>query len=261
MRNTSLDGDEDLADMFDLTGKTALVIGGGGGIGSVIARALCDAGAHVSIAGRDREKMRDVASKLSADDPSNAVHVLDARQPAALKKLAEDCGATSILVNCQGTTTIKPALTVTEDDYDAVLDTNLKSVFFACTAFAPPMIGQGGGSIINIASLAAHTGWAQAATYSASKWGVCGLTQSLAAEWGENGVRVNAIAPGFFLTDLNRKKMSDERMARAAERCAMGRMGALEELTGAAIYLASDAARFVSGSTLRVDGGYLSSGI
>lgn len=250
-----------MADIFDLSGKTALVIGGGGGIGSVIAHAFCDAGAHVSIAGRDREKMLAVAAGLVVRDPSSAVHVLDARQPSALKELAQDCSATSILVNCQGTTTIKPALAVTEDDYDAVLDTNLKSVFFACTAFAPRMMRQGGGAIINIASLAAHTGWAQAATYSASKWGVCGLTQSLAAEWGEHGVRVNAIAPGFFLTDLNREKMSNERKTRAVERCAMGRMGALEELTGAAIYLASDAARFVGGSTLRVDGGYLSSGI
>jgi NAD(P)-dependent dehydrogenase (short-subunit alcohol dehydrogenase family) len=115
--------------------------------------------------------------------------------------------------------------------------------------------------IINISSLSAHTGWANAAIYGASKWGVAGLTQSLAAEWGEAGLRVNAIAPGFFLTDLNRERMSEERKAEARRRSAMQRMGELPELVGAAIYLASDAARFVSGATLRVDGGYLSSGI
>jgi NAD(P)-dependent dehydrogenase (short-subunit alcohol dehydrogenase family) len=165
------------------------------------------------------------------------------------------------MINCQGTIAIKPAFEMTEEEYDAILDTNLKSVFFACQAFGRHMVNAGGGVIINISSLSAHTGWANAAIYGASKWGVAGLTQSLAAEWGEAGLRVNAIAPGFFLTDLNRERMSEERKAEARRRSAMQRMGELPELVGAAIYLASDAARFVSGATLRVDGGYLSSGI
>lgn len=247
--------------MFDLIEKQALIIGGGGGIGSVLARAFHDAGATVHLAGRDSEKMLAVTNELHMTEPASKVHVLDARRPEELKRTAHGLGRIDILVNCQGTTTIKPALDVSEADYDAVMNTNLKSVFFACTAFAPGMINGGGGSIINIASLASHNGWSQAATYSASKWGVCALTETFAAEWGVSGVRVNAIAPGFFMTELNREKMSAERKQRAVDRSAMGRMGQLDELAGAAIYLASDASRFVTGSTIRVDGGYLASGI
>ena len=129
-----------------------------------------------------------------------------------------------------------------------ILDTNLKSVFFACTEFGRRMLAQGCGAIINISTLAAHAGWADAAAYSASKWGVAGLTQSFAAEWGERGVRVNAIAPGFFLTDLNRERMPESRKAEARRRNAMKRMGELQELVGAAVFLASDAFRFVSGA-------------
>jgi gluconate 5-dehydrogenase len=150
---------------------------------------------------------------------------------------------------------------LSEAEYDAILDTNLKSVFFACTTFGRRMIDRGHGSIINITSLAAHSGWARAAAYGASKMGVAGITQSFAAEWGEMGVRVNAIAPGFFMTDLNRERMPEDRKAEARRRSAMKRMGELDELVGAAVFLASDAARFVSGATLRVDGGYLASGI
>lgn len=252
-------------DMFSLNGKNALIIGGAGGIGSVIARAYRDGGARVAIAGRSLSKMALVADELSPRDPSKAAYVVDARQPSALSELAatvrSDLGTIDVLVNCQGTTTIKPALEVTEDEYDLVADTNLKSVFFACTAFAPHMIAKGSGAIVNIASLAAHSGWSQAASYSASKSGVVSLTQSFAAEWGQKGVRVNAITPGFFMTDLNKSRMSDARKQSATDRCAMKRMGELPELAGAAVYLASDAAGFVNGSTLRVDGGYLSSGI
>ena len=150
--------------------------------------------------------------------------------------MAADHGALHILVNCQGTTEIKPAIELTETEYDTILDTNLKSVFFACTAFGRGMIARGQGAIINISSLAAHTGWANAAAYCASKWGVAGITQSLAAEWGESGVRVNAIAPGFFMTELNQARMSDERKAEARRRSAMKRMGELHELVGAAMF-------------------------
>ncbi|WP_439514867.1 SDR family NAD(P)-dependent oxidoreductase [Oceanibaculum nanhaiense] len=253
----------DLAE-FALTGRRALVIGGSSGIGREIALGLRSAGASVLIAARGREKLDETAAAL-ASDPATTAYAVDARSPEGLEALAAKIegthGRLDILVNCQGTTAIKPALDLTETEYDAILDTNLKSVFFACTSFGRRMVGQGGGAIVNIASLAAHTGWANAAAYSASKFGVVGLTQSFAAEWGGQGVRVNAIAPGFFLTDLNRDKMSEERKAEAHKRNAMHRMGDLPELVGAAVYLASDAARFVSGATLRVDGGYLASGI
>jgi len=245
-------------ELFSLKDRLAVIIGGTGGIGGEIAAAYAQAGARVVVAGRR-------ASAESAGASVAAAYAVDARRPEALATFAArvraDHGPVDVLVNCQGTTEIKPALAVSEEEYDRVLDTNLKSVFFACAAFAPAMIEAGRGTMINIASLAAHTGWAQAAAYSASKWGVVGLTQTFAAEWGASGVRVNAIAPGFFLTDLNRERMPPARKEEAVRRCAMGRMGELQELVGAAIFLASDASAFVNGATLRVDGGYLASGI
>jgi len=249
---------------FDLGGKTALVIGGSSGIGRALAMGFRQAGATVAIAGRTAQKLDEVIAELGPADKTCA-YVADVRSRAALDTLAAEIitahGQIDILVNCQGTTVIKPALEVTEEDYDTILDTNLKSVFFACTVFGAHMIRQGGGTIINIASLSAHNGWAQAAPYSASKWGVVGCTKTLAAEWGRDNVRVNAIAPGFFMTDLNRQRMSEDRKSEARNRTAMQRMGELHELVGAAIFLASPASGFVTGSVLNVDGGYLASGI
>jgi NAD(P)-dependent dehydrogenase (short-subunit alcohol dehydrogenase family) len=250
---------------FSLNGRTAIVIGGAGGIGLALGRGLRAAGAFVTVAGRSRDKLDEAVAALGQDGSGPFGYCVEARSPEALRELAKeveaDHGPVHILINCQGTTAIKPALELTEEEYDAILDTNLKSVFFACMAFGARMVERRDGVIINITSLAAHTGWATAAAYCASKWGAAGITQSLAAEWGSSGVRVNAIAPGFFLTALNRERMSPERKAEAVRRNAMKRMGEVEELAGAAVYLASDAARFVSGATLRVDGGYLSSGI
>lgn len=247
-----------------IEGRLALVLGGSSGIGLEIAKAYRQDGANVLVGGRSRAKLDAAAQALSAD-PAASTFEVDLRDVAAIEALAREVagahGVPDILVNCQGTTAIKPALDLTEAEYDAVVDTNTKSVFFACCAFGRGMLERGSGAIVNIASLASHTGWANAAAYSISKWGVVSMTQTLAAEWGTGGVRVNAIAPGFFLTDLNRDRMSEERKAEAARRAAMRRMGELEELTGAAIFLASDAARFVTGATLRVDGGYLASGI
>ncbi|WP_022728172.1 SDR family NAD(P)-dependent oxidoreductase [Fodinicurvata sediminis] len=250
---------------FSLSGRNAVVIGGAGAIGLAIAQAFQASGARVILAGRSREKLERAVNELSHEGASAHSYPVDARAPDDLKALADqievDHGPVDILVNCQGTTAIKPALELSEEEYDTILDTNLKSVFFACTAFGKHMVQRGAGRIINITSLASHTGWANAVAYSASKWGVAGVTQTLAAEWGEQGVRVNAIAPGFFLTELNRDRMSETRKAEARSRNAMKRMGEVDELAGAAVYLASDASGFVSGATLRVDGGYLSSGI
>ncbi len=250
---------------FGLNGKTALVIGGSSGIGREIALAYRDAGATVLIAGQSQDKLDAVRAELGGQDGTKIAYSVDARDVGQLRALRDsvrsDHGGVDILVNCQGTTAIKPALELSESEYDGILDTNLKSVFFACTLFGEDMMARDGGTIINIASLASHNGWSRAAAYSASKWGVVGITKSFAAEWGMAGVRVNAIAPGFFLTDLNRAKMPEERKAEARRRAAMNRMGDLQELVGAAIYLASSASGFVTGSVLNVDGGYLASGI
>jgi NAD(P)-dependent dehydrogenase (short-subunit alcohol dehydrogenase family) len=250
---------------FSLKGRTAMIIGGAGGIGLAMALGLRAAGASVTVAGRSQGMLDQAVTALGQAGPRPFAYRVDARSTAELRKLVSqveaDHGPLAILINCQGTTAIKPALELTEDEYDDILDTNLKSVFFACMAFGARMVERRDGVIINITSLAAHTGWAKAAAYCASKWGVAGITQSLAAEWGSDGVRVNAIAPGFFMTALTRDRMGEERKAEAVRRSAMKRMGELEELVGAAVYLASDASRFVNGATLRVDGGYLSTGI
>lgn len=250
---------------FSLNGKTALVIGGSSGIGREVALAYRDVGATVLVAGRSQEKLDKVAIELGGDDKAKITYAVEARDIAHLEglrdKIAQDHGSVDVLVNCQGTTAIKPALELSETEYDDILNTNLKSVFFACTIFGERMMARDGGNIINIASLASHNGWSRAAAYSASKWGVVGITKSFAAEWGMNGVRVNAIAPGFFMTDLNRAKMPEERKAEARRRAAMNRMGELQELTGAAVFLASEASGFVTGTVVNVDGGYLASGI
>ncbi|WP_366554340.1 SDR family NAD(P)-dependent oxidoreductase [Aquibaculum sediminis] len=250
---------------FSLQGRRALVIGGSGGIGLALARGFVASGATVLLAGRDQAKLQRAESELGQAVAGSFVYTVDARSVSALETLAEtverEHGGLDILINCQGTTAIKPALELSESEWDAIIDTNLKSAFFACLAFGRRMLAHQRGAIINITSLAAHYGWANAAAYSASKMGLSGITQSLAAEWGEQGVRVNAIAPGFFMTDLNRERMPEARKEEARKRAAMKRMGELDELVGAAVYLASDASAFVNGSTLRVDGGYLSSGI
>lgn len=247
---------------FGLDGRNALIVGGSSGIGREIALGFRAAGAAVAVVGRDPKKLSAVAAELGGGPVAYAG---DVRRPDEIARLVEADetarGPIDILVNCQGTTVLKPALDVTEEEYDLILDTNLKSLFFSCVEVGRRMVARGSGAIVNIASLASFTGWANAAPYSISKWGVVGLTQTLAAEWGKSGVRVNAIAPGFFLTDLNRTRMSEERKTEATRRNAMARFGELDELVGAAIYLVSPAAAFVSGTTLRVDGGYLSSGI
>jgi gluconate 5-dehydrogenase len=253
-------------DMFRLDGRHATITGGSSGIGRAIALAYKGAGALVTVVGRDRAKLDQVTSELGGPSGGKPVaYAAEMRDVATIRATADsieaDHGPIDILVACQGTTIIKPILEFSEADYDLILDTNLKSVFFTCQEIGRRMVERKSGAIITIASLASHTGWANAGAYSASKWGVVGLTQSFAAEWGESGVRVNSIAPGFFLTDMNRERMSDARKAEARKRAAMQRMGEVEELTGAAIYLASPAAGFVTGATLRVDGGYLSTGI
>ncbi|WP_366656871.1 SDR family oxidoreductase [Fodinicurvata sp. EGI_FJ10296] len=248
---------------FSLAGRTALVVGGTSGLGREIALGMKKAGARVVLVGRDTGKI-DAAVNDLGGEPARG-YAADVTDVSALRALAgkieSDVGPVHILVNSQGTTEIKPALEFTEEEYDRVVDTNLKSVFFTCQAFGARMVERGDGCVINIASLAAHYGWANATPYSISKYGVHSLTNSLAAEWGGSGVRVNAISPGFFLTDLNKARMSEERKAQATARNAMHRFGDLPEIAGAAVFLASPAAKFITGETIRVDGGYLATGI
>jgi NAD(P)-dependent dehydrogenase (short-subunit alcohol dehydrogenase family) len=249
---------------FSLAGQRALVIGGGSGIGRAIALGLAAAGATVSVAGRRRDKLEETLAGIADGSRRGGAHPADARGREAVAALLAACqadgGTPDILVNSQGTTAIKPTFEIDEDDYDRVFDTNLKGVFFVCLAFGRAMLERGSGSIVNIASVSSFRGWPGSAVYGMTKHGVVALTETLGAEWAASGVRVNAIAPGFFITDLNRS-MPDERRQRALGRTPMGRFGELEELAGAAVYLCSPAARYVTGATLAVDGGYLAAGI
>jgi NAD(P)-dependent dehydrogenase (short-subunit alcohol dehydrogenase family) len=251
--------------IFDLSGRVALVIGGTSGIGREIALGFEAAGAIAVPVGRSAEKLAAVVDRLRETRPEAEGVRADVNEPAELDGListvAERHGRIDILVNSQGITTIKPAETFTREEVATIFTTNLTSVFFACTAASEVMARQGGGAIINITSLSAHRGFALAAPYAASKHGVLALTKTFATEWAPRGIRVNAIAPGFFMTDINRDKMNPDRKATALRRTPMQRFGSLPELVGAAIYLASPAASFVTGETIAVDGGYLANGL
>ena len=253
------------AERFSLKDKVALVIGGSSGIGREIALGYREAGAVVAILGRTQSKVDEATAALRKSDPGAEGYAADVRDMVRLKavidEVAEQHGRLDVLVNSQGITHIQPSENFTPEQYDLVVDTNLKSVFFACLEAGRHMLAQGSGSIINIGSVASLIGLQQSTPYTISKHGVLGLTRTLGAEWATRGVRVNAIAPGYFLTDLNREKMAPERKAMAVRRTPMGRFGELDELVGAAIFLASSAASYVTGEIIRVDGGYLAGGL
>jgi NAD(P)-dependent dehydrogenase (short-subunit alcohol dehydrogenase family) len=252
-------------DRFSLAGKVALILGGSSGIGREIALGFHAAGATVVPVGKTAGKVAEVERALAAQGATAEGYTADVTQQAALSdtmtRIVAAHGRVDILVNSQGTTIIKPAEDFTREDYDLVMATNLTSVFFACTEIGRHMLRNGAGTIINIASIAAHRGVQRTAIYTMSKHGVLALTRTLAAEWATRGVRVNAISPGFFMTPLNRDKMAPERKEAALRRTPMHRFGVLDELVGAAIYLASPAASYVTGETIAVDGGFLAAGL
>jgi NAD(P)-dependent dehydrogenase (short-subunit alcohol dehydrogenase family) len=252
------------ANPFSLEGRHALVIGGTAGIGKAIAAGFARAGARVIVAGRDAAKLERAVAALKAIGDAHG-YTCDATDLAALRGLVgvtlAHHGHIDILVNSQGVIRLKPAEEFTLEDWNEVMPTNLRSVFFACTEVGRHMLARGRGSIISLASLASYRGWPRSALYGISKAGVVSLTETLGAEWASRGVRVNAIAPGFVMTDLNRDKMPPERKALALARTPMGRFGETDDLAGAAIYLASDASAYVTGETIRVDGGFLAAGL
>lgn len=252
------------AERFSLKDRYALVIGGTGGIGKAIATGFLQAGARVIVAGKNEEKLNKAVAELKRHGEAFG-YAADVRDETAIRGLVGQVlahhGHLDILVNCQGMTTLKPAVEFTAADWDEVVGTNLRSVFFACQEVGRHMLGRGKGCILNIGSLSSYRGWPRSALYGLAKTAVVSLTETLASEWAQSGVRVNALAPGFFMTELNRDKMAPERKALALARTPMNRFGEVDELVGAAIYLCSDAARFVTGETIRVDGGFLATGL
>jgi len=251
---------------FDLTGRTAVVIGGTSGIGRAIAYGLAQSGANVVCSSRRSEEVDKTAAEMEGLGRSTIRCVSDVSDRESIKGLLDECvqgfGKVDILVNSAGRTKREPTIDQSEEDWDAILETNLNGTLRACQIFGRHMIGNGYGRIINIASLSTFVSLFEVAAYSASKAAVASLTKSLAIEWAKHGVNVNAIAPGVFRTALNTKLLDETpRGQEFLTRTPMGRFGNVEELAGAAVFLASDAASYVTGEVLVVDGGFLASGV
>ena len=251
---------------LDLQNKTAVVIGGTSGIGLEIAKGLAVAGANVVATGRRAELVRSINDEIKAIGRRSLDIPCDVTDDASLKHLLDQTcsalGDVHILINSAGRTKKTPSLEVSKEEWDAIFETNLTGTFRACQTFGRHMIERGYGRIVNIASLASFVGLYQVAAYSASKAAVASLTKSLGVEWARFGVCVNAIAPGLFVTELNAALLQGTpRGKEFLVRTPMGRFGNVEELVGAAVFLASDAASFVTGHLLTVDGGFLASGV
>jgi len=251
---------------LELDGKVAVVIGGTSGIGRAIAHGLADAGADVVPTSRRAEQVDVAAAEIEERGRRSLRLPSDVSERDSLQRLLEETvkafGKVDILVNSAGRTKRAPTLDFSEGDWNDIIETNLTGTLRACQVFGRHMLKREYGRIINIASLSTFVALHEVAAYCASKAAVASLTKSLAVEWSIHGVCVNAIAPGVFRTELNQKLLDEsERGREFLLRTPMKRFGNVEELAGAAIFLASDAASFVNGEILTVDGGFLASGV
>ncbi len=248
--------------LFDLTGRKALVTGASRGIGQQIAVALARAGADVAVTARDAASLSTAVEAISGLGRKAIPLALDVRDVAqvhaAVAGAAGRLGGLSILVNNAGVEEVKPSLEVTEAIWDNILDTNLKGSFFCAQAAAKQMAG--GGAIINLCSLTTEVGIPTAVPYGSSKTGLLGMTRALAAEWAPLGIRVNAIAPGYFRTAMTEAFYANEGWQHAMRaKIPMGRFGDLKDLDGIAVFLASEASAYITGQCFPVDGGFLAS--
>ncbi len=249
-------------DMFGLNGKVAAVIGGGGVLAGAMAKGLAQAGADIAILDLSKENAEKVASEIkkigvkSIAIPCNATS-REALQSAA-KQISEELGEADILINAPGINSSTPFFEITEDEFEKIIKVNLESMYLACQVFGQRMLDSGKEcSIINISSASSGPPLSKVFTYGLSKAGVNNLTQFLAREWATQGIRVNAIAPGFFPAEQNRKILTKERIENIMRHTPMDRFGEAEELVGTTIWLASEkASSFVTGAIIRVDGGF-----
>lgn len=251
---------------FDLSGRTGVVIGGTSGIGQAIATGLALAGANIICSSRREDQVEAASSVIESLGRRTIRCVSDVSDRFSLddllSKTVSEFGKVDILVNSAGRTKREPTIDQNEEDWIAIFETNLTGTLRACQVFGKHMIANGYGRIINIASLSSFVSLFEVAAYSASKAGVASLTKSLAIEWAKSGVNVNAIAPGVFRTALNQELLDETpRGQEFLTRTPMGRFGKVEELAGAAVFLASEAASFITGEILVVDGGFLASGV
>ena len=251
--------------MFNLAGKCAVVVGGTSGIGKAIALGLASAGANVIASSRSKPAVEATANSLEAHGSKTLRIASDVLDRASLQLLHDavlsSFGRIDILVNSAGITKRVPTIDCSEELWRSIMNVNLNGTLRACQIFGATMLKQQNGRIINVASLSTFVAFHEVAAYGASKAAVGALTRSLAVEWAPSGVCVNAIAPGIFPTDLNRELLDSPRGKELMARTPMARFGTVDEVVGAAVFLASEESAFTTGQIIGVDGGFLASGV
>lgn len=247
-----------LQSQFSCEGKRVLITGASRGIGQALARGFAAAGADLIITAREIASLSETEEAIRQTGRRAELVAFDQSDTGQIRKALSGLPPIDVLVNNAGVEEVRPALDVDEALWTKIVDTNLKGAFFVAQAAASGMAAAGGGAIINLASLTSFVGVPTAVPYGASKTGILGMTRALATEWGPQGIRVNAIAPGYFRTAMTEVFYQDEAwVERMTKAVPLGRLGALDDLTGAAIFLASPAASYITGQCLAIDGGYL----